>query len=101
MQEDTAKSFIKVNFTLITTLLAVGAAFVTLVAWGIRLESKSQEQERTLIRQDLKVERMEDKLDLQRTTTGNLDTKFQVIDEKLNSIKSTIDSIKTTQAQHP
>ena len=53
-----ADEVIKINVKMLASLVAVGMTFVAGVAWGVRLEYRTEENDRANVRQDIEIKQI-------------------------------------------
>ena len=58
MAPDTEQEVIRINVKMLASLSAVILAFVAGIAWGVRLEYRTEENDRTNIRQDIEIKQI-------------------------------------------
>ena len=56
---NTESEVIQINVKLLASLIAVGVAFVAGIAWGVRVEYRTKENDRTNVRQDIAIKQIE------------------------------------------
>lgn len=59
MAPDTKDEVLRINVKMLTGLISVLLAFVAGIAWGVRLEYRTEENDRANVRQDVAIKQLE------------------------------------------
>lgn len=87
MQEDTARNILRVNLNLIAGLITIVIAFIGGVAWGVRLEDKTDQNSKQM-------EENKSRILLLEQGASKMDNRFSIMETTLKYIKDGIDDLK-------
>lgn len=78
MQPDTEREVLRINVKMISAIISIGFAFIAGVAWGVRLEYRTEEMDRANVRQDISIKELQmERMDMRERAIGmELDMKY-------------------------
>lgn len=90
MQEDTAQNLIRVNVNMVAGAIGIIIAFATGIAWGVRLESKTQENERRISKSEDNIAVLNKEAGASLVWRGGVDVKLERIITDLREVKTAV-----------
>jgi hypothetical protein len=94
MSPDTEKEVLRINVKMISGIISIIFAFVAGVAWGVRLEYRTEEIDRVNVRQDTSIKELQaERADMRERAIGmEIDMKY---------VKSGVEEIKAILKAKP
>lgn len=94
MSPDTEKEVLRINVKMISGIVSIIFAFVAGVAWGVRLEYRTEEIDRVNVRQDTSIKELQaERADMRERAIGmEIDMKY---------VKSGVEEIKAILKAKP
>ncbi len=80
MQDDTKEAVLKINYNMVYSMLGILAALIGGVAWGVRLEFKTQENEKSNIKHTTEIDNLKD-------TSYSMSGRFGVLENDIKYIQ--------------
>jgi hypothetical protein len=94
MQPDTEREVLRINVKMISAIIGIVTAFVMGVAWGVRLEYRTEEMDRANVRQDTSIKELQmERADMRERAIGmEIDMKY---------VKTGVEEIKAILISKP
>jgi hypothetical protein len=94
MQPDTEREVLRINVKMISAIIGIVTAFVMGVAWGVRLEYRTEEMDRANVRQDTSIKELQmERADMRERAIGmEIDMKY---------VKTGVEEIKAILKSKP
>jgi len=94
MQPDTEREVLRINLKMVSAIISIIFAFVAGIAWGVRLEYRTEEMDRANVRQDVSIKELQmERTDMRERAIG--------MERDLQYVKGGVEEIKAILKSKP
>lgn len=94
MQPDTEREVLRINLKMVSAIISIIFAFVAGIAWGVRLEYRTEEMDRANVRQDVSIKELQlERTDMRERAIG--------MERDLQYVKGGVEEIKAILKAKP
>lgn len=93
MAPDTKDEVLRINIKMLIGLLSLVTAFGAGIAWGVRLEYRTEENDRANVRQDISIKQLEADRAIQRESQVRLESDMKHLVNGVDEIKTLIKQV--------